>query len=168
MASSRWQRQHIHFRQMIWGVSAVVSMLLFTALLALGFGLEVAGVFFIIVFVALRISLAFAFNNRYANAMVRVLRVDYEAIERDFRLLFKERSIRYYRKSEDDAYAYEFPGRSLSMRVQAHWLSQDMVKQPVTKVTLSVVSEKNRAFAEMLADAIDEMAVRLVQDGAKG
>jgi hypothetical protein len=43
------------------------------------------------------------------------------------------------------------------MIVQPHWLSIDM-KQPVTKVTLRVLNEKNKAFAEMLADAIDEMA----------
>jgi hypothetical protein len=33
-----------------------------------------------------------------------------------------------------------------------------MDRQPVTKVTLRVLNAKNKAFAEMLAESIDEIA----------
>ena len=158
MGSSGWQRQHIHFRSIVWGVSAIFSILLIILMVWLGYEIEVAGVFFIVVFVITRVSLALLLNNRYANSMVRILKFDYEEIERDFRMIFKKNSIRYYREVEEDAYCYEFPGRNLSMTVQPHWLSMDMTQQPVSKVTLRVLNEKNKAFADMLADSIDEMA----------
>ncbi len=165
MRSSRWQRQHIHFQSIVWGVSAVISILLIIILLLLGFRIEVAGIFFIIVFVILRISLAFILKNRFANSMVRILKFDYEKIERDFRIVFKEKSIRFYRKSEEDAYYYEFPGHSLNMIVEPYWLHNNA--PPATLVTLRVLNAKNKAFAEMLADAIDEMADQLANNREK-
>lgn len=158
MASSRWQKQHTHLRRIVWAVSAAASIVLIILLVSLGFEIEVAGVFFILVFVILRVSLAFIFKNRYANSMVRILKFDYEEIERDFRIVFKEKYIHFYRKLEEDAYRYEFPGRGLTMTVQPHWLTNDMSTPPVTKVTLHKLTDKNEAFAEMLAEAIDEMA----------
>jgi hypothetical protein len=44
------------------------------------------------------------------------------------------------------------------MTVQPHWVQRDPNSQPVTKVTFYELSAKNEAFAEMLAEAIDEMA----------
>lgn len=160
MATSRWQKQHIHFRRNVWGASAVLSMLLLIILVALGVEIEVAGIFFIITLVISRIALALLFNNRFANVMVRILKFDYEEIERDFRLVFKNHNIRYYRTVEEDAYYYEFPGRQLTMTVQPYWLSVDR-PDSVTKVTLRLLNEKNKAFAGTLADAIDDMAARL-------
>lgn len=164
MVSSRWQKQHIHFQRIVWAVSAVISILLIILLLLLGFGIEVAGVFFILVFVIMRVSLAFIFKNRYANSMVRILKFDYEEIERDFRIVFKNKNIRFYRRSEEDTYCYEFPGHSISMTAQPYWLSPDS-EGPVTKVTLHELTAKNEAFAEMLADSIDEMADRREKPG---
>jgi hypothetical protein len=119
--------------------------------------MEQAGVNFIAVFVLLRVALTFILKNRFANTMVRVLKFDYEELERDFRIVFKNNYIRFYGRSEEDAYRYEFPGYSFIMTVQPHWLSYDNV-QPATKVTLGVLTEKNLAFAGKLAVAIDEMA----------
>ena len=157
MGASRWQKQHIYFQSIIWVASAVISLLLIIILVSLGFEIETAGVFFILVFVLLRVLLAFIFKNRFANSMVRILKMDYEEIERDFRMLFKNKSIRFYRKLGDDAYSYEFPGRNLNMTVQPHWLSIDMNQRPATKVTLRLLNEKNKEFAEMLANSIDQM-----------
>ena len=159
MTPSRWQKQHIHFQSIVWAVSAVISILLIILLLLLGFEVEVASVFFIVVFAIMRISLAFIFKNRFANSMVRILNFNYEEIERDFRIVFKNKNIRFYRRSEEDAYRYEFPGHNLSMTAKPYWLSPDGEK-PVTKVTLHELTTKNEAFAEMLADSIDEMADR--------
>lgn len=163
MVSTRWQKQHIHFQSLVWGSSAIISILFMILLLLLGFQIEMAGVFFIVVFVIMRLLLAFIFKNRYGNSMVRILKFDYEEIERDFRILFKDRNIRFYRKSEDDAYYYEFPGHRLSMTAQPYWLSGD--KKPVTKVTLYELTAKNEAFAEMLAESIDEMADQRAKSG---
>ena len=163
MVSSRWQKQHIHFQRIVWAVSAVISILLIILLLLLGFRIEVAGVFFIVVFAIMRVSLAFIFKNRYANSMVRILKFDYEEIERDFRILFKNKNISFKRISEEDAYRYDFPWHSLSMIVQPHWLSYES-EQPATKVTLRVLNAKNKEFAEMLAEAIDEMADQLAEN----
>ena len=159
MVSSRWQKQHIHLQRIVWAVSAVISILLIILLLLLGFEVEVASVFFIVVFAIMRISLAFIFKNRFANSMVRILKFDYEEIERDFRIVFKNKNIRFYRRSEEDAYRYEFPGHNLSMTAKPYWLSPDS-ERPATKVTLYELTAKNEAFAEMLADSIDEMADR--------
>ena len=158
MGSSRWQRQHPYFWRIVWASSAVISILLIILLLPLGFRIEVAGVFFLLVFAIVRVLLAYIFKNRNANSMVRVLKFHPEEIERDFRIVFKNRNIRFYRKSEEDVYWYEFPGRSLNMTVQPYWLYSDVNQQPVTKVTLRVLNAKNIEFAEMLAASIDEMA----------
>lgn len=163
MVSSAWQKQHIHFWSIVWGVSAVFSILLIIILLSLGFGIEVAGIYFIFVFVMMRISLAFIFKNRFGNSMVRVLKFDYKEIERDFRMVFKDKNISFKRTTEEDAYCYDFPWQRLSMIVQPHWLSYDS-KKPATKVTLRVLNAKNKAFAEMLAEAIDEMANQLTKN----
>ncbi|MBK7897153.1 MAG: hypothetical protein IPJ90_20170 [Anaerolineaceae bacterium] len=163
MDASRWQKQHIHFQKIVWATSAVISVLLLILLWSLGFGLETASVTFILVFLVMRVSLAFILKNRYANTMVRVLKFDYEELERDFRTVFKNKFIRFYRKSEEDAYFYEFPGHNLSMTVQPYWLSNDMNVKPVTKVTLLILTAKNKPFAEMLADSIDEMVEQRVK-----
>lgn len=156
MGSPQWQKQNLNLWKVVWAISAVISLLLIILLLSLGFSIEVAGVFFIVVFVIMRVLLAFIFKNRYANSMVRILKFDYEEIERDFRFVFKKKHIQYKQKIEDDAYGYEFPWRKLSMTVQPYWRSNDM--KPVTKVTLHKLTPKNEEFAEMLAEAIDEMA----------
>ncbi|MEZ4643448.1 MAG: hypothetical protein R3E31_12070 [Chloroflexota bacterium] len=158
MVSSRWQKQNMHLRKIVWAVSAAASTLLVILLLSLRvLEIEAAGLLFLAVFIIMRVSLAFILKNRFANSMVRILKFDYKEIERDFRTVFKNKYIRFYRKSEDDAYRYEFPGHSLSMTVQPYWLSSDMTLQPATLVTLRVLNAKNTAFAEMLADSIDEM-----------
>jgi len=166
MAASRWQKQHIHFQRIVWGISAVVSIFVIILLLLLGFRIEVAGVFFILVFAITRISLAFILNNRFANSMVRILKFDYEEIERDFRIVFKNKNISFKRISEEDVYRYEFPWHRLSMTVEPYWLSPDSEK-PATKVTLQILNAKNKAFAEMLAKSIDEMADQLANSQEK-
>ena len=71
----------------------------------------------------------------------------------------------YKQKSEEDAYCYEFPWHRLSMIVQPYWLSPDI--EQATKVTLRVLNAKNKEFAEMLAEAIDEMADQRENDQEK-
>lgn len=159
MRTTTWQKQNINLQKTVWGISAVISSLLIILLLSLGYRIQVAGVFFILVFAILRILLAYIFNNRYANSMVRLLKFDYEEIERDFRFVFKNKFLRYKHITEEEAYSYEFPWRKLTMTVQPYWRSGDM--EPVTKVTLHKLTAKNEAFAEMLAEAIDEMALQL-------
>ncbi len=158
MVSSRWQKQHIYFQPIVWAASAVISFLLVMVFLSLGWGIDVASASFIVVFAVMRILLALIFKNQFTNSMVRILKFDYEELERDFRTVFKNKFIRFYRKSEDDAYLYEFPGHNLSMTVQPHWLSSDINQPPATKVTLRILNANNKVFAEMLADSIDEMA----------
>lgn len=163
MVSSHWQKQHTDQMETIWVVSAAISFLLITLLLWLGYRIEVAGVFFILIFVIMRISLAFILKNRYANSMVRILKFDYEEIEWDFRMVFKDKHILFYRKIEEDTYRYEFPGHSLIMTVEPYWLSQEN-EQSVTKVTLFELTAKNEEFAALLAESIDEMANRRAEN----
>lgn len=160
MVTSLWQKQNIYFYPVIWAVSAVTATLLLVILLMLGWGLDMASVLFIVIFAILRVTLAFTFRNRFTNSMVRVLKFDYEELERDFRMVFKNKFIRFHRKSEEDAYSYDFPGHSLSMTVQPYWLTYDMNAPPATKLTLKTLTEKNKEFAEMLAVSIDEMVAQ--------
>ncbi len=100
----------------------------------------------------------FALRDRFANSMVRILKFNYEELERDFRMVFTDKHIRFNQKPEEDAYRYEFPDHSLSMIVQPHWIIKSFTMPPITKVTLRDLTAKNEAFAEMLAESIDEMA----------
>ncbi|MCB8986047.1 MAG: hypothetical protein H6659_19615 [Ardenticatenaceae bacterium] len=165
MASSRWQKQNMHLWKIVWAASGVMATLLFILLLLLGWGIETAGALFLVAFFTLRILLAFILKNRFANSMVRILKFNYEDLERDFRTVFKNKYVRFYRKSEEDAYRYEFPGHNLKMAVQPYWRSGDM--QPATLVTLYVLNAKNEAFAEMLAESIDEMMEQRAHDREK-
>ena len=117
-----------------------------------------AGVFFILAFFLLRVTLAFVFKNRFGNSLIRVLKFDFEELERDFRFVFKEQSIRFLRTMEEETYFYEFPGHNLTMTVEPFWVSADM--KPATKVTLHLLNQQNQAFAFKLAEAIDAMAER--------
>lgn len=155
MGISRWQKQNKYFWEWVWGLSAAMALLVVALLMALGYGVEVAGGGFLITFFALRIVLAFVFKNRFANVMVRVLKLNYEEIERDFRWIFKEKHVNFKQSTDEESYSYEFPWRKLNMTVQPHWVSPD--KKPVTRVTLHTLNAKNMEFAEMLAEAIDEM-----------
>jgi hypothetical protein len=167
MASSHWQKQNSNIRNIVRVVALVIAILLSILFVSLGLlGIAQTSLLFLALFMATEVILAFILKNRYANSMVRVLKFDYEEIERDFRLVFKEKHIRFYRRSEEDAYRYEFPGHSLNMTVQPHWVQRDPNSQPVTKVTLYELSAKNEAFAEMLAEAIDEMANQRADDEA--
>lgn len=157
MSAFRWQKQHIYYPRIVWGVSAVISFLLILIMLVFGFSIEVAGVFFLLTFAALRLLLAYLFKNRYANSMVRLLKSDYEALERDFRMVFKNNQIRFTRQTDAEAYSYDFPGHSLSMTVQPHWAQIESPARPFTKVTLHELTAKNEAFAQTLAESIDEM-----------
>lgn len=103
METSRWQKQNIYLWEVVWGISAVIATLLLVLLVLLGLGIETAGIFFIVVFVIMRVLLAFILKNRYANSMVRILKFDYKKIEHDFRIVFKNKNINFYQKSEEDA-----------------------------------------------------------------
>jgi len=165
MGSSHWQKQNTHLKKVVWLVSAVISILLLILLLSLGLGIEAAGALFVVAFFLLRVSLAFIYKNHFANSMVRILKFDYKEIERDFRIVFKNKYIRFYRKSTEDAYCYEFPGHNLSMIVRPYWLADYM--QPATLVTLQELNAKNEAFAEMLAEAINEVIDQRVNSQEK-
>lgn len=160
MVSSRWQKQNLNFWKYVWGISAVITLLLVILLVSLGLiGMETGGILFLIVFMVMRLLLAFIFKNRYANSMVRVLKFDYEELERDFRIVFKNNNIRFNRKLEEESYHYEFPGHRLRMNVEPYWLSMDN-QQAATFVTLRILTAKNEAFADMLAEAIDDMVAQ--------
>ena len=165
MVSSRWQKQNMNLWKIVWAAAAIISFLLFMLLFLLGWRMEAAGVIFIAVFFGLRILLAFLLKNRFANSMVRILKFNYEELERDFRTVFKNKYIRFIRRSEEDAYHYEFPGHHLNMTVKPYWLSGDI--QSVTLVTQHGLTAKNQAFAEMFAEAIDEMAEQRANDREK-
>ncbi len=165
MGKSHWQKQNRNLWKIVWAASAIIALLLFILLLLLGWRIETAGALFVVVFFVMRIALAFILKNRFANSMVRILKFNYEELERDFRTVFKNKFIRFIRRSEEEAYHYEFPGHRLNMTVQPYWLSGDL--QPVTLVTLHVLNAKNQAFAEMLAEAIDDMAVQRANDRGK-
>lgn len=162
MVSSYWQRQNTNIRNTVRLISVAISVLLSLLFLSLGL-LDIAetSLIFLALFMITEVILAFTFKNRYANSMVRVLKFDLEEIERDFRMVFKNKHVRFYRKSEEGAYSYEFPGHSLIMTVQPHWVQRDPTSEPVTKVTLHKLTAKNEEFAEMLANSIDEMANQL-------
>lgn len=106
--------------------------------------------------------LAFVLIRRRANAMIRVLKFEYGEIEREFRLLFKNNNIQFNRKTEDDAFRYDFPGHNLSMAIQPYPLLNEVEDDnnwvlPATKITLGDLNAKNEAFAEQLAVLIDGM-----------
>lgn len=159
MSSTNWEKQHIYFQRIVWAISAITSTLLMIVLLLLRFGIEVASIAFFVTFFLMRVLLPFILKNRFANSMVRVLKFNYEEIERDFQIVFKKKHIQNYRKDEEESYRYEFPGRGMSMTVQPHWTSLEAgVGQQSTKITLYELTAKNEAFARMLAESIDEMA----------
>lgn len=159
MVSPNWQKQNLNLRNIVRAGSLVVSLLLSILLVSLDFLTIVqTSLLFLALFMLTEIVLAFTLKHRYANSLVRVLKFDYEEIEYDFRMLFKNKQIRFEREIEDEAYRYEFPGHTLSMTVQPHWVRKDFATPAVTKVTLHELTAENTPFAEMLAASIDEMA----------
>lgn len=148
-----------------FAISIVISGLLGLLFVSLGF--EKGGVVSLLV-ASLGFILTLILSNRKPKTMVRILELDSEENERDFRILFKENYIQFVRKKEDDAYRYEFPGRGLSMTIQPYtihnynyFIDRQVMKQPTIEVTLGELNAKNKEFAESLAESIDEMANNL-------
>lgn len=159
MLSSRWQKQNRNLQNIVRVISAAVAILLSLLLLSLGLlDITEMSLLFLAFFLIAEVAWAFALKNRFVDSMVRLLKFNYEEIERDFRKVFKDKFVRFYRRTEEDAYSYEFPGHSLIMTVQPHWIDRNETTPPVTKVTLHKLTAKNEEFAEMLAESIDEMA----------
>lgn len=165
MVSSRWQKHDLFIRNVGLGVTfcAAILLALLASLQGEGQGVEMVGM----AVAVLGIWLSLAVGKRYAKSMIRVLKFDYEEIERDFRLLFKENNIRFSRKMEASIYRYDFFGHSLSMTVEPYGLmnlglgdGKSMIL-PATQITLGKLDAKNQAFADKLANLIDEMANQL-------
>lgn len=162
MVSTRWQKQN---RSKL----STALLILFVSIFAIGYPaslFNLDGIMAVVVsFVGALggIALAFFLIKRNASSLVRVLRFDYEEIERDFRLLFKKNHIQYQRQEEDDGYRYDFPGHELSMTIRPYSLhnfnfNRQNNKQPATLVTLGKLNDKNEPFAGKLASLIDHMA----------
>lgn len=148
-----------------------LGIALFLAFLNSLLGLGRPGILIVGIIVVVGITVSIAIGNRYAKSMVRILKFDYKEIERDFRLLFKENHIQYHRKTEEEVYRYNLLGHRLSLTLEQYQILNTGVKGqktwslPATQVTLSELNTKNQAFAERLADLIDEMADRLANQG---
>ncbi len=167
MVSSRWEKQNS-------SMFNIAFLIVLVSIMAIGFPAALFGLEGEAAVVASAIGLivgfvvAFVLLKHQANSMVRVLKFNYKEIERFFRILFKDNNIQFNRKTEEDAYRYNFPGRNeLSMTIQPYFLlnlgykGQDESMLPATKITLGELSTENEVFAEKLADLIDEMANRL-------
>ena len=160
MASSRWQKQNKHIQNIIRIIALVISILLSILFLLLELlDIVYLSLIFLTVFTITEVTWLFIIKNHFADSLVRVLKFDYEELDFDFRMLFKNNQIRFYRELKEDSYQYEFPGHSLFMTAQLHWISRDQLIPAATKITLHTVTAKNEAFAQTLADAIDEMAI---------
>ena len=159
MASSRWQKQNTHIQNIVRIIAFVISILLSILFLSLKL-LDIVNLslIFLTIFMITEVSWLFILKNHFADSLVRVLKFDYEELDWDFRMLFKNNQIRFYRELKDDSYRYEFPGHSLFMTVQRHWISRDQLIPAATKITLHKVIAKNEAFAQTLADTLDDMA----------
>ena len=165
MVPSRWQKHDFYIRNVGMGITLGIALLLafLTSLLGLGRpGILVVG---IVAVVGMMVSITI--GNRYARSMVRILKFEYEEIERDFRILFKDNHIQFHRKTEEDVYRYNFLGHRLSMTIEPYQILNPVEEGQTTwflaatQVTLSELNTKNQAFAEKLADLIDEMAEQL-------
>ena len=151
------------------GITMGIAILLtfLTASLGLRLSVLIVG---IVVVVGMTVSIII--GNRYAKSMVRILRFEYEEIERDFRLLFKDNHIQFHQRTEEDGYRYDFRGHRLSMTIEDYQIPDSGEGQttwflPAPQVTLSELNPKNQAFAERLAGLIDEMAIQLADDRNK-
>ena len=158
MVTTQWQQQNFQTRNT--GVTITVSVsILLTGLLLL-VGMAWMSQWLGIVVVVAGLVATHRRMRKNAETMTRVLRQDYEEIERDFRMIFKDHNIRYYRRMDEDAYAYEFPGRSLTMRVEPYvfhnlLLSRTGNPNPAACIHLRKVNSQNAQFAEFLAETID-------------
>ena len=167
MVSSRWDKQNSdRFNIAFWTLLVSIMVIGFPAWLfeLKGWSALIAS---IVGFLG-GVVLAFTLLKSQANSMVRVLKFSCQEVERDFRFLFKDNNIHFYRKTEEDAFRYYFPGHSnLGMTIQRYELlnlgvkGQNKMILPATKITLGDLDEENKAFAEKLAGLIDEMAKNL-------
>lgn len=159
MVTTRWQQQNFQTRNVGLALTGAVLVVVTTLLLSNGLAWMSQWLGNLVVIVGL--LLTYRRMKLNAEMMTRILRNDYEEIERDFRVIFKENHIRYYRRVEEDSYYYEFPGRSLTMRVEPYIFHnllfvKQQNPQPAASIRLSDVTTKNVEFANFLADSIDE------------
>ncbi|WP_420644576.1 hypothetical protein [Candidatus Leptofilum sp.] len=171
MVSSRWNKRNNSI--LYTGMTIIGSIFALFWMLLIWFGLERNWVSLLItvLLIGAVFSLTFALQNRHANALIRVLKMEYTAVDFALRLLFKEKQIRFNRQTEEESTRIEFSGQSLTMTVQPYFLhnfvaNQKTRPQPATLLTIRGLNEQNKAFAEMLADSIDEMAKQKARVGA--
>ncbi len=169
MVSSRWQKHNT-------ARYSLAFLILVVTVFAIGYPASLLGLEGVPALIASAIGVivgfvaAFALVKWRANAMVRVLKFDCQEIEREFRILFKDNNIQFNRKPAEDGYRYNFFGRNdLSMTIQSYSPfnrgveDKDGRVSSATKITLGDLNKKNEAFAEQLADLIDEMANKLTK-----
>lgn len=167
MFFSRWQKRNESVQNYVWILAAIIAFAVTMRFQARG--AEQMGAIAIVVYFVLRFLLGFALNAFLANSIVGLLKFDYQAIEQEFRLLFQRQSILFDYQAGKDAYRYLFPGHELTMTVEPHVLPVKSGKQKtVAKVTIQQLNDRNRAFADQLTAAIDEMAKQLKNDSDKG
>ncbi|MFN2171872.1 MAG: hypothetical protein ACK2U0_18715 [Candidatus Promineifilaceae bacterium] len=135
MISSGWQKQNFHVRDVGFAISLISAALLAVLFSALGIGKS--GILISLLVVVLGFLVTLIISNRKSKSMTRILKFDYEEIDWDFRMLFKDNFIRYIKRTEDDFYSYEFPGYHLTMTVQPY-------APPVTRLCMEMRRPKLR------------------------
>lgn len=163
MVSSRWQKQNSSFLYI--GQAVIFGVYMAVGFFVQSLGLERNWITLLIYALVTLIAmiLAFALMKVGAKSMIRVLKMENEAALFGLRMMLKNQNIQYQRQTEEELTLFDFPGQSLTMTVRPYFLHNLVLNyeknpQPATLVTLRELNAKNKAFADTLVAAIDEMA----------
>lgn len=160
MVTTRWQRRDTNILR--FGLGLVLAIAATTLLVASLNGLGSRSHLLSLLVLAAGAVTVIAVERRYAKSRVRVLKFKTEDSDREFRKLFKEHHIRFYRKENKLGYNYTFPGRGISMTIKDFQVPDVHLEtlHSFTQVMLLEINATNEPFANHLADLIDEMAQR--------
>lgn len=108
------------------------------------------------------IRLAVILNNYFAKTMVRIFQFESDVAVGIVQRVLRDKYIRFNRREEANHITFELRQQALILTVESFPLNlpiDDHIKEtPATKVALQGLNSQNKAFAEMLSEAINEMA----------
>lgn len=156
MVSNRWQKQHPliqhSFLFLLFGETILLLQLDWFVWLK---------VFLVALVWLIGLKLAVALNNKYAEKMVRVFRFENDIAVSIVQHVLRNRFIHFNRQNKGETTSFNLRERGLTLTVESFPLNlpiDEHIKEvPATKVELHGLDANNKAFAEMLTEAISEM-----------
>jgi hypothetical protein len=159
MASKSWKKHNSVIEYSSMFILAAISRILLE--LRLSWPAWLAFAFIALIWIV-GVKLTFILNDHFAKSMVRTIRLDYDLALWEVQRAFRNNNIWFSAQIEEDVIRFKFREPFMILTIEPYvfnfMVDQETETNQGSKVTLHRLNTKNKAFAVILTEAIDEMA----------